>query len=303
MAGLSVAHGLVPPHPGPLAAIERLGADTGRTLFYSLIVALPVALVCGTALRPARQPAVPGTASAPMADQFDGSEPPRLAHRRWRSRSSTILMPVILMLLAALAQATMADGSAAAVDRVRREVRRWPCCSRRSLAMYTFGLACGFDRARMLRFAEESLGADRRRPAGRRRRRRLRPRARGGRGRHAPSRRSWAGCTCRRSSWAGSSRRCCAWRWARRRWRGDDGEHHGADTGAVPARQPGDARRVDRRRLADRVARQRRRLLAGEGVLQHDRRARRVATWTVLETVVSVTGARRASCCSAQVVG
>jgi GntP family gluconate:H+ symporter len=33
VAGLSAAHGLVPPHPGPLAAIERLGADTGRTLF------------------------------------------------------------------------------------------------------------------------------------------------------------------------------------------------------------------------------------------------------------------------------
>ena len=31
-AGLSAAHGLVPPHPGPLAAIERLGADTGTVL-------------------------------------------------------------------------------------------------------------------------------------------------------------------------------------------------------------------------------------------------------------------------------
>ena len=29
VAGLSAAHGLVPPHPGPLAAIDRLGADTG----------------------------------------------------------------------------------------------------------------------------------------------------------------------------------------------------------------------------------------------------------------------------------
>jgi GntP family gluconate:H+ symporter len=34
VAGLSAAHGLVPPHPGPLAAIERLNADTGRGLFY-----------------------------------------------------------------------------------------------------------------------------------------------------------------------------------------------------------------------------------------------------------------------------
>ena len=47
IAGLSAAHGLVPPHPGPLAAIERLGADTGRTLFYSLVIGLPVAMASG----------------------------------------------------------------------------------------------------------------------------------------------------------------------------------------------------------------------------------------------------------------
>src|SRR5947207_12162284 len=47
VAGLSAAHGLVPPHPGPLAAIERLGADPGRTLFYSLIVGLPLSILSG----------------------------------------------------------------------------------------------------------------------------------------------------------------------------------------------------------------------------------------------------------------
>ena len=47
VAGLSAAHGLVPPHPGPLAAIERLGADPGRTLFYSLLVSFPVARCAG----------------------------------------------------------------------------------------------------------------------------------------------------------------------------------------------------------------------------------------------------------------
>ena len=50
------AHGLTPPHPGPLAAIERLGADIGRTLFYWLIVALPVAMVIGSVLRAVHQP-------------------------------------------------------------------------------------------------------------------------------------------------------------------------------------------------------------------------------------------------------
>src|SRR5215210_2056665 len=50
LAGLSTTHGLVSPHPGPLAAIERLGADPGRTLFYALLVGFPVAVISGPLL-------------------------------------------------------------------------------------------------------------------------------------------------------------------------------------------------------------------------------------------------------------
>ena len=42
LAGLSVLHGLVPPHPGPLVAIDALKADLGRTLLFGLICAIPV---------------------------------------------------------------------------------------------------------------------------------------------------------------------------------------------------------------------------------------------------------------------
>lgn len=47
VAGLSAAHGFVPPHPGPLAAIELLKADLGRTILYSLPVALIAAGLAG----------------------------------------------------------------------------------------------------------------------------------------------------------------------------------------------------------------------------------------------------------------
>ncbi len=47
VAGLSVAHGLVPPHPGPMVAIELLKADPGKTILYSLIVGLPTAVIAG----------------------------------------------------------------------------------------------------------------------------------------------------------------------------------------------------------------------------------------------------------------
>ena len=90
-----------------------------------------------------------------MADQLTGTttaaRTPSLA-----VTLITILLPVLLMLLAALAQATVPDGA----------VRRWsgflgsPLMAMllaTLLSMYTFGRACGFDRARLLRFADESL--------------------------------------------------------------------------------------------------------------------------------------------------
>jgi len=154
VAGLSVAHGLVPPHPGPLAAIERLGADAGRTLFYSLIVGLPVAMISGPLFGRFISRRVHIEAGA-MADQLTGSA----AVARTPSLGVTlltILLPVLLMLLAALAQAVLPDGGA------RRSITfaGSPLVAMllaTLLALYTFGHACGFDRARLLRFAEESL--------------------------------------------------------------------------------------------------------------------------------------------------
>jgi GntP family gluconate:H+ symporter len=149
-----VAHGLVPPHPGPLAAIERLGADTGRTLFYSIVVGLPVAIIAGPLFGrfiSRRVHVEPG----PMADQLSGTSTaartPSLA-----ATLTTILLPVLLMMLGALAQAMMPDGTP-------RRAIAWAGSPLVAMllatlvAMYTFGRSCGFDRARLLRFAEESL--------------------------------------------------------------------------------------------------------------------------------------------------
>jgi GntP family gluconate:H+ symporter len=154
VAGLSAAHGLVPPHPGPLAAIERLAADPGRTLFYSLIVALPVAMIAGPLVARfigRRLHVEPGA----MADQLSGSA----AAARMPSLGVTlltILLPVLLILLASLAGAVLPDGS------LRRSIvfAGSPLVAMllaTLLALYTFGQACGFDRVRLLRFAEESL--------------------------------------------------------------------------------------------------------------------------------------------------
>jgi gluconate:H+ symporter, GntP family len=50
LAGLSVLHGLVPPHPGPLTAIGLLDADLGRTLIFGILIAIPTVIVAGPIL-------------------------------------------------------------------------------------------------------------------------------------------------------------------------------------------------------------------------------------------------------------
>jgi len=47
LAGLSVLHGFIPPHPGPLAAIAILHANLGVTLALGLLIALPTVAVAG----------------------------------------------------------------------------------------------------------------------------------------------------------------------------------------------------------------------------------------------------------------
>ena len=47
LAGLSAMHGLVPPHPGPLTAIDLLHADLGVTLALGVLVAIPTVIVAG----------------------------------------------------------------------------------------------------------------------------------------------------------------------------------------------------------------------------------------------------------------
>src|SRR6478736_3758189 len=47
LAGLSAMHGLVPPHPGPLAAIDILGANLGVTLAIGVLVAIPAVIISG----------------------------------------------------------------------------------------------------------------------------------------------------------------------------------------------------------------------------------------------------------------
>src|ERR1700728_1731994 len=77
-AGLSVVHGLVPPHPAALLAVSIYKADVGRTIFYALLVGIPTAVLAGPLLAQLLAPRIrlrledaPGAEFAEPAEKRD----------------------------------------------------------------------------------------------------------------------------------------------------------------------------------------------------------------------------------------
>lgn len=91
LAGLSVVHALVPPHPGPLLAVAALKADLPRTLFYGLLVAIPTGILAGPVLARFLSRGVP-LAEPPLAPADTGITPPRIG-----VSLAVVLMPVVLI--------------------------------------------------------------------------------------------------------------------------------------------------------------------------------------------------------------
>ena len=85
LAGLSAMHGLVPPHPGPLIAIDTLGADLGTTLMLGMLVAIPTVIVSGPLFGrlAGRWVDVPATAHFRRPARSRPSRPARRSASRW----------------------------------------------------------------------------------------------------------------------------------------------------------------------------------------------------------------------------
>ncbi|MET9264063.1 gluconate:H+ symporter [Amycolatopsis sp. NPDC004079] len=102
LAGLSVLHGLIPPHPGPLAAAGSLNANVGLTLGLGLLVGLPTVIIAGPLFGRLAAKMVPD--AAPPARLVPESEGTDEKHRpSFFATLSTVLLPVVLMLAKALA--------------------------------------------------------------------------------------------------------------------------------------------------------------------------------------------------------
>ena len=109
LAGLSVVHGLVPPHPAAMLAVSAYKADLGLTILYALIVGLPTAALAGPlyASWVAKRMVL---GANPMAEQLQGRAHDSLPG--FGITLFTVLIPVLLMLLASAADVTLDAGSA-----------------------------------------------------------------------------------------------------------------------------------------------------------------------------------------------
>lgn len=140
LAGLSILHGLVPPHPGPETAIKLLNAPLSYTLIFGLIIAIPTLIVAGPLLAPFMDRLVPvfvgedgkahsGVASTPGAAAGTGSfnihaderaslgesqQAAGATHRpKFIGAIASVVLPVVLMLVKAIGDLTLADNGSA----------------------------------------------------------------------------------------------------------------------------------------------------------------------------------------------
>ena len=171
LAGLSVMHGLVPPHPGPLVAIAALNANLGVTMALGVLVAIPVVALAGPLLSkhvarwvPAAAPAVLVTSGAPARVARErsgggaGSDVVDVARRpTFAVTLCTVLLPVVLMMGKALVDVFRTDGNGvrAAFDFLGTPLVALLLAV--FVAMVTFGRGSGMNRAQIAASLEKSL--------------------------------------------------------------------------------------------------------------------------------------------------
>ncbi|MDX2730756.1 MULTISPECIES: gluconate:H+ symporter [Streptomyces] len=156
LAGLSVMHGLIPPHPGPLVAIDALGANLGVTLALGVLVAIPTVIIAGPVFSRYAARWVDIKAPEKMIPQRPSEE---LEHRpSFGATLATILLPVVLMLAKALVDIVV-DNPENHVQRVT-DVIGSPLIALLAaviVGMFTLGRAAGFTKARLSTTVEKSL--------------------------------------------------------------------------------------------------------------------------------------------------
>ena len=172
VAGLSVVHGLIPPHPAAMLAVQAYHADIGKTIVYGLIVGIPTCDRRGSAVRVADQPLYqaaerksrsPRNFSCRNAAEGDATKAGAQKAAPKRELPSfgitlfTVLLPVILMLIGSWADLVFTPKT------LPNDLLRFIGNSDVALliavlvSFWTFGASRGFNREQIQKFCGECL--------------------------------------------------------------------------------------------------------------------------------------------------
>jgi GntP family gluconate:H+ symporter len=167
VAGLSVVHGLIPPHPAAMLAVQQYHADIGKTIAYGLIIGVPTAIVAGPlfALLISRYVKLPQENA--LAAQFLGHDDaakngatntaPKRELPSFGITLFTVLLPVILMLVGSWADLVFTPKT------LPNDLLHFVGNSDVALliavlvSFWTFGASRGFNRDQIQKFCGECL--------------------------------------------------------------------------------------------------------------------------------------------------
>jgi len=153
---LSVMHGVMPPHPGPVVAVEMLKANMGLVLFWGFIIGIPTAAIAGPLYA---KWAVKHVEAHPPEIVSKVGTMPGLRLPEFGLTMFAILLPVGLMLISTLAELTLAKGHHL------REIAGFIGHPTMALlisvlfALWALGTNCGFKGQQLLKFTEQAVGA------------------------------------------------------------------------------------------------------------------------------------------------
>jgi GntP family gluconate:H+ symporter len=156
VAGLSVVHGLVPPHPAAMLAVTAYGADIGRTVLYAVLIGVPTVIVAGPLYARLIASQVQLDLHNPIADQFIDDT----SHRNlpsFRLTLATILLPIALMLVGSWADAFSAPPSSLNAGLHLLGSADVALLIGAVASFVTLGRMRGYSRETVLKFSEECL--------------------------------------------------------------------------------------------------------------------------------------------------
>jgi gluconate:H+ symporter, GntP family len=156
VAGLSVVHGLVPPHPAAMLAVTAYNADIGLTVLYAVLIGVPTAIIAGPLYARLIAPHIRLDAYNPITAQFVDDIPNRELPS-FGLTVGTILLPIGLMLIG-----SWADAFSLPQSRVNGVLHLIGSADVALLigalgSFVTLGKMRGFRREAILKFSEECL--------------------------------------------------------------------------------------------------------------------------------------------------